>query len=48
MGLLMSDITLIDPMANETMRLVAELSELAYPAESPHDPFDRADAYPED
>jgi hypothetical protein len=30
MGLLMSDITLIDPTMSETLRLLDDLSDLAY------------------
>lgn len=37
MGLLMSDITLIDPTASDTMRLLDDLSELWYEYDAARD-----------
>lgn len=40
MGLLTSDITLIDPTVSEAMRLLDELSELGYEYDAARDAYD--------
>jgi hypothetical protein len=40
MGLLLSDITLTDPMARETMRLLDDLSELGYEYDTMRDAYE--------
>ena len=40
MGLLMSDITLIDPSVTDTMRLLDDLSDLAYRYDAARDSYE--------
>ena len=44
MGLLMSDITLIDPTVSDTLRLLDELGEWPYRLDVARDPDDRDSA----